>query len=94
MERNTGLHQLMAVRMENVMSGITERDTLYRETKQKAGEYLDKLDALQLPKEMRLLIDQYACTHIADGSRNGEPAHQLGFSNCTELLSGNPHFRK
>lgn len=85
MEGNTVLHQLMAVRMENIMSGITESDVFYQETKQRAGEYSDKLDALQLPRETKLLIDRYAREHIANGSRYRELAYQLGFSDCAEF---------
>lgn len=94
MEGNTVLHQLMSVRMEGVMNGITENDAFYQETKQRAGEYSDKLDALHLPKETKLLIDRYASEHIANGSRYGELTYQLGFSDCAELLLGNPRFKK
>ncbi len=72
MEGNTVLHQLMAVRIENAMGGITEGDALYQETKEKAREYSDKLDALGLPDGTKLLIDRYISEHIADGSRYGE----------------------
>lgn len=86
MEGNAVLHQLMAVRMENVMRGITEIDTLYQKTKQRFREYSYKLDALQLPRETRLLIDRYASEHIANVSRYRELAYQLGFTDCKELL--------
>lgn len=33
MERNTMLHQLMSVRMDGVMNGITENDAFYQKTK-------------------------------------------------------------
>ena len=39
MEGNIVLYQLMVVRMENVMSGITESNAFYQETKQKTGKY-------------------------------------------------------
>ncbi len=94
MEGNTVLHQLMAVWMENAMGGITEGDALYQETKQKAGEYSNKLDALGLPDGAKLPIDRYVSGHIANGTRYGELACQLGFSDCAELLIGNPHFKK
>ena len=58
------------------------------------GEYSDKLDALQLPRKTKLLIDRYTSEHIANGSRYGELAYQLGFSDCAELLLGSPHFKK
>lgn len=38
MEGNTVLHQLMSVRMENVMNGITENDAFYQKTKQRAPD--------------------------------------------------------
>lgn len=94
MEGNTVLHQLMAVRMENAMSRITENDAFYQETKLRAGEYSDKLDALDLPQETKLLIDRYVSENVANGSRYGELAYQLGFSDCSELLVGNSHFKK
>ncbi len=94
MEGNTVLHQLMAVRIENAMGMITEGDALYQETKQKAGEYSDKLDTLGLPDGTKLLIDRYVSEHIANGTRYGELAYQLGFSDYAELLIGNPHFKK
>lgn len=94
MEGNTVLHRLMSVRMESNMNGITKNDAFYRETKQRTEEYSDKLDFLQLPKETKLLIDRYASEHIANGSRYGELACQLGFSDCAELLLGNPLFKK
>lgn len=56
MEGNTVLHQLMSVRMESNMNGITKNDAFYQETKQRAEDYSDKLDALQLPKETKLLL--------------------------------------
>lgn len=74
------------------MNGITENDAFYQETKQWAGEYSDKLDALHLPKETKLLLDRHASEHIANGSRYRELANQLGFSDCAELLLGNPRF--
>jgi len=73
---------------------ITEGDALYQETKQKAGGYSDKLDALGLPDGAKLLIDRYVSEHIANGSRYGELAYQLGFCDCAELLIGNSHFKK
>lgn len=56
MEGNTVLHQLMSVRIESVMNEITENDAFYQKTKQRAEEYSDKLDALKLPKEAKLLL--------------------------------------
>ena len=53
------------------MNGITENHAFYQETKQRAEEYSDKLDALRLPKETKLLIDRYTSEHIANGSRYG-----------------------
>lgn len=86
MEGNTVQQQLTTVRMESIMNRIVESDALYQKTKHKAGEYSDRLDALHLPKETKLLIDRYASEHIANGSLYGELAYQLGFSDCAFIL--------
>lgn len=46
----------MSVRIESVMNEITENDAFYQKTKLRAEEYSDKLDALKLPKEAKLLL--------------------------------------
>ena len=83
---NTILNQLMGLRMNSVMNEITNNDMDYQEIVRQSDIYSDKLEALQLPKETRLLIDGYVSEQNALGSRYGMLAYQLGFSDCRELL--------
>lgn len=84
--KNTILNQLMGLRMESVMNEITSNDVEYQEIIRKSNVYSNKLEALQLPKETRLLIDHYVSEQNALGSRYGMLAYQLGFSDCKELF--------
>ena len=77
--KNTISDQLMGLRMNSVMNEITNSDMEYQEIIRKSDIYSDKLDALQLPKETRLLIDGYVSEQNALGSRYGMLAYQLGF---------------
>ena len=72
--------------MNSVMNEITNNDMEYQEIIRKSDVYSDKLDALQLPKETQLLIDQYVSEQNALGSRYGMLAYLLGFSDCKELF--------
>ncbi len=83
---NTILNQLMGLRMNSVMNEITNNDMDYQEIVRQSDIYSDKLEALQLPKETRLLIDRYVSEQNALGSRYGMLAYQLGFSDCRELF--------
>lgn len=73
MEKESALHQLMDIRMNGVMNGITNSDGEYQEIIQKPDEYSGKLDKLNLPKEVRLLIDRYVSEQSTLGSRYGMP---------------------
>ena len=84
--KKTILDQLMGLRMNSVMNEITNSDMEYQEIIRKSDIYSNKLEALQLPKETRLLIDRYVSEQNALGSRYGMLAYQLGFSDCRELL--------
>ena len=84
--KNTVLNQLMGLRMNSVMNEITNSDMEYQEIIRKSDVYSNKLDALQLPKETRLLIDQYVSEQNALDSRYGMLAYLLGFSDCKELF--------
>ena len=53
------LYQLMGIRMNSVMNGITNSDGEYQAIIRKSDEYSDKLDKMDLSKESRLLIDSY-----------------------------------
>lgn len=77
----------MGLRMNSVMNEITNNDMDYQEIVRQSDIYSDKLEALQLPKETRILIDRYICEQNALGSRYGMLAYQLGFSDCKELLT-------
>ncbi len=83
---NTILNQLMGLRMNSVMNEITNNDMDYQEIVRQSDIYSDKLEARQLPKETRLLIDRYVSEQNALGSRYGMLAYQLGFSDCRELF--------
>ena len=41
---------------------------------------------MELPEEVRLLIDRYVSEQNALGSRYGMLAYLLGFSDCKEML--------
>ncbi len=80
------LYQLMDIRMNSVMNGITNRDGEYQAFIRKSNEYSDKLDKMDLSKEARLLIDSYVSEQNALGSRYGMLAYLLGYSDCKEML--------
>ena len=90
--KNTVLNQLMGLRMNSIMNEITNSDMEYQEIIRKSDIYSDKLEALQLPEETRLLIDRYVSEQNALGSRYGMLAYQLGFSDCKELFIEKPPF--
>ena len=69
--KKTILDQLMGLRMNSVMNEITNSDMEYQEIIRKSDIYSNKLEALQLPKETRLLIDRYVSEQNALGSRYG-----------------------
>jgi len=80
------LYQLMGIRMNSVMNGITNRDGEYQAIIRKSDEYSAKLDKMDLSKEARLLIDSYVSEQNALGSRYGMLAYLLGYSDCKEML--------
>ncbi|MCX4345351.1 MAG: hypothetical protein OSJ53_15850 [Kineothrix sp.] len=90
--KNTLLDQLMGLRMNSIMNEVAKNDTEYQDIRHKSDVYSDQLEALQLPKETRLLIDRYICEQNALGSRYGMLAYQLGFSDCRELFIEKPPF--
>ena len=91
MDKDSVLCQLMGLRMNGVMNRIVEADADYQEIVRKSGEYADRLDALELPEEVRLLIDRYVSEQNALGARYGALAYLLGFSDCVELMAKPPH---
>ena len=86
METESALYQLMGVRMNGVMNGITNSDGQYQEIIRRSDEYSDRLEEMELPEEVRLLIDRYVSEQNALGSRYGMLAYLLGFSDCKEML--------
>lgn len=80
------LYQLMSIRMNSVMNGITNSDGEYQAIIRKTDEYSDKLDKMDLSKEARLLIDSYISEQNALGSRYGMLAYLLDYSDCNKML--------
>ena len=59
MGKDSALYQLMDVRMNGVMNGIVSDDGEYQQISRKSDEYSGRLAKMELPKEVRLLIDRY-----------------------------------
>ena len=72
--------------MNDVMNVITNSDEQYQEIIRRSDVYSDKLEEMELPEEVRLLIDRYVSEQNALGSRYGMLAYLLGFSDCKEML--------
>lgn len=94
MDKQSTLHQLMGMRMNGVMNGITQQDEDYQALLQAVDEYSGRLEALHLPEEAMKLIDRYVSEYNAIGSRYGMLAYLLGFSDCRELLLAPAQSRK
>lgn len=92
MDKDCVLYLLMDIRVNGVLDRILEKDEEYREIARKSGEYLDRLEAMELPKEARELIDLLSCEQNALGARYGALAYLLGFSDCVELMAKPLHF--
>ena len=88
MAKESALYQLMGVRMNGVMNDITNSDGEYQEIVRKSDVYSDKLERMELPEEVRLLIDRYVSEQNALGSRYGMLAYLLGFSDCKAMFLG------
>lgn len=86
MDKKSVLSQLMGMRMNGIMNGITEQDEDYQALLQEVDKYSDLLEALHLPEDAMKLIDCYVSGYNAIGSRYGMLAYTLGFSDCRELL--------
>ena len=92
METESALYQLMGIRMNGVMNGITNSDGQYQEIIRRSDVYSDRLEEMELPEEVRLLIDRNVSEQNALGSRYGMLAYLLGFSDCREMLLENRLF--
>ena len=86
MDKKSVLYQLMGMRMNGIMNGITEQDEDYQALLQEVDRYSGSLEALHLPEETMKLIDRYVSGYNAIGSRYGMLAYMLGFSDCREPL--------
>lgn len=86
METESALYQLMGIRMNGIMNSITNSDGQYQEIIRRSDEYSGRLEELEMPEEVRLLIDRYVSEQNALGSRYGMLAYLLGFSDCKEIL--------
>lgn len=86
MDKDSVLYQLMDLRVNTIMNSIVKTDEDYQEILQKSDVYSGQLDAMDLPRETQLLIDQYVSEQNALGARYGALAYLLGFSDCIELF--------
>jgi len=87
MDKDSVMYLLMDMRVNGILDRILEKDAEYQETAKKSEEYLDRLEAMNLPKEARSLIDLLSCEQNALGARYGAHAYLLGFSDCVELMT-------
>ncbi|MDO4338924.1 MAG: hypothetical protein Q4C91_12705 [Eubacteriales bacterium] len=69
-----------------------KNDEESQQISKKSDEYLENLDALNLPRKVRLLIDRHASEQNALGARYGALAYLLGFSDCIDLFCAASHF--
>lgn len=86
MDKDSVMYQLMDLRVNTVLNSIQATDEEYQEIQRKSDVYSGRLDAMGLPRETRLLIDQYVSEQNALGARYGALAYLLGFSDCIELF--------
>ena len=68
MDKKSTLYQLMGMRMNGIMNGITEQDEDYQALLREVDKYSDMLEALHLPAEAMKLIDRYVSGYNAIGS--------------------------
>lgn len=87
MDMNSVMYQLMDMRTNGILNNIIEADADYQESSRRSDEYSDKLKELDLPDEVRSLIDRYVSEENALGARYGALAYLLGFSDCVELMT-------
>lgn len=92
MDMNSALYQLMDTRTNGILNRILETDADYQEIDRKLDEYCKEVQALNLPRELRQLIDRYISEQNALGARYGALAYLLGFSDCIELMTKPFHF--
>lgn len=86
MDKESLLYQLMAMRMNDIMNEVAERDEDYQASLRAVDPYIAQLKALHLPKETKQLIDDCVSGHVAIGSCFGRLAYLQGFYDCRELF--------
>lgn len=86
MGKESTLYQLMGIRMNGIMNRVTNSDSKYQEIIRTSDEYSGKLDNLNLPKEVQLLINRYVSEQNTLGFRYGMLTYLLGFFDCKEIL--------
>lgn len=93
MDTKSALYQLMDIRVNNTLDEIIRNDEEYQQISKQSSEYLEKLDAMALPQDVRTLIEQHTSEQNALGARYGALAYVLGFSDCIDLFCSASHFR-
>ena len=86
MDKDSVMYQLMNLRVNTILNSIQAADEEYQEIQRMSDVYSGQLDAMDLPREIRLLIDKYVSEQNALGARYGALAYLLGFSDCIELF--------
>ena len=87
MDKDCVLYLLMDMRVNGVLDRILGKNADYQEIIRKSSDYSTRLDAMELPAEIRSLIDEYICEQNSLGARCGALAYLLGFSDCVELMT-------
>lgn len=86
MDKDSVMYQLMDLRVNTILNSIQAADEEYQKIQRMSDVYSGQLDAMDLPREIRLLIDKYVSEQNALGARYGALAYLLGFSDCIELF--------
>ena len=84
MDKDSVMYQLMNLRVNTVLNSILAADGDYQEISRKSSVYSGQLDGMDLPRDLRQLIDRYVSEQNALGARYGALAYLLGFSDCIE----------
>lgn len=87
MDMNSVLYQLMDMRTNGILDKIIAADEDYQEISRKSDVFSKQLDDMDLPEEIRSLIDRYVSEQNALGARYGALAYLLGFSDSVELMT-------
>ena len=69
MDKDSVLYLLMDMRVNGILDRILEKDEEYQGIARKSYEYLDRLEAMDLPQEARSLIDLHSCEQNALSAR-------------------------